>query len=78
MVPLVQTTDHLMLYFYVLASFSIVYIVLIAVNRLYFSPLAKFPRPKLAALTFWYETYYDVLKGGCYVWKITELHEKYG
>ena len=46
--------------------------------RLYFSPVAKFPGPKLAALTFWYEFYYDVVKRGRYTWKIIELHEQYG
>ena len=42
--------------------------------RLYLNPLAKFPGPKLAALTLWYEFYYDVVKRGRYTWKIAELH----
>ncbi|KAI9666683.1 MAG: hypothetical protein M1821_004619 [Bathelium mastoideum] len=42
------------------------------------SPIAKFPGPKLAALSFWYEFYYDVVKGGRYTWKIRELHERFG
>lgn len=48
--------------------------------RLYFSPLAGFPGPRLAAATWLYEFYYDVLKpgGGLYIWKIQELHERYG
>jgi hypothetical protein len=56
----------------------VVYILGGAVYRLYFSPLAKFPGPKLAALTLWYEFYYDVVKKGRYTWKIGELHKKYG
>ncbi|KAF4630224.1 hypothetical protein G7Y89_g7918 [Cudoniella acicularis] len=34
--------------------------------------------PKLAALTLWYEFYYDVWLGGKYVFKIQELHKQYG
>ena len=49
-----------------------------AVYRLYFSPLAKFPGPRLAALTRLYELYYEVVKGGQYTFKIGELHKKYG
>ncbi|KAK5124234.1 hypothetical protein LTR85_001937 [Meristemomyces frigidus] len=41
-------------------------------------PLSKFPGPKLAALTLWYEFYYDVVKRGRYTWRIGEMHEKYG
>ncbi|PVI02270.1 putative P450 monooxygenase [Periconia macrospinosa] len=55
-----------------------VYLVGLGVYRLYFSPIAKFPGPKLAALTFWYEFYHDVVRGGQYVFKIDELHEQYG
>ncbi len=61
-----------------LASIWLVYLMSLAFYRLYFSPLAKFPGPKLAALTLWYEFYYDVIKRGRYTWKIKELHGKYG
>ena len=54
------------------------YVVRLIVSRLVLSPIAKFPGPKLAGLTFWYEFYYDVVKRGRYTWKINELHEKYG
>jgi hypothetical protein len=46
--------------------------------RLVFSPLAKFPGPKLASVTLWYEFYYDVIKNGRYMWEIEKMHEKYG
>ena len=52
-------------------SFKIVY-------RLLFSPLAKFPGPKLAAATGLYEKYYDLISGPRFPWKIQELHQQYG
>ncbi|KAF2717073.1 putative benzoate 4-monooxygenase cytochrome P450 [Polychaeton citri CBS 116435] len=54
------------------------YIVAIAMHRLYISPLAKISGPKLAALTYFYEFYYDALRHGQYLLKVKELHEKYG
>ena len=61
----------------VLGVVLVVYFVVGAIYRVYLSPLAKFPGPKLAALTLWYEFYYDVWFGGQYIWKIRELHEQY-
>ncbi|CZR60166.1 related to trichodiene oxygenase [cytochrome P450] [Phialocephala subalpina] len=49
-----------------------------AIRRLFFHPLAHIPGPKLAALTWWYEFYFDVLQEGRYVFKIQELHKQYG
>ena len=46
--------------------------------RLVLSPLAKFPGPKLAALTRKYESYYEAVQNYEYLWKIKKLHEKYG
>lgn len=46
--------------------------------RLFLSPLAGIPGPQLAAVTSWYEVYYDVWKPAQYVFKIKELHERYG
>jgi len=51
---------------------------ILGIYRLYFHPLAGFPGPKLAALTLWYETYHDVWLRGKFVFKIKEMHEKYG
>ena len=56
----------------------VVYLFGLGVYRLYFSAIAKFPGPKLAALTLWYEFYHDVVRGGQYVFKIDELHAQYG
>jgi hypothetical protein len=33
-----------------------VYLVAQGIWRIYFSPISKFPGPKLAALTYWYVT----------------------
>ncbi|KAF2100410.1 putative cytochrome P450 [Rhizodiscina lignyota] len=62
----------------ILLTAPVVYIVALAVHRLYLSPVSKFPGPKLAALTFWYEFYYDVICKGRYTWKIQQLHRQYG
>ena len=32
----------------------------------------------LIAVTSWYEAYYDIGLRGRYLWKVQELHEKYG
>ena len=57
---------------------SLTSIISTALFRLFLSPLASIPGPTLAALTSWYEFYYDVIKPGQYVWKIKELHTQYG
>ncbi|KAH9206548.1 cytochrome P450 [Leptodontidium sp. 2 PMI_412] len=48
------------------------------IYRLHFSLVSSFPGPRLAALTFAYEFYYDIVNNGQYIWKIQRLHEKYG
>jgi hypothetical protein len=62
------------------ATFVVLFIALvtIAVYRIYFHPLAKFPGPKLAALTFLYEFYFDGVKHGQYTNEIARMHQKYG
>lgn len=41
-------------------------------------PLHKFPGPKLAAASYLYEAWYDLVKVGKYSWEIKAMHEKYG
>lgn len=61
-----------------LGGLFVLYLVGLGAYRLYFHPLAKVPGPRLAALTSWYCTYYDVYLGGQYLWKIRDLHAQYG
>lgn len=46
--------------------------------RIYLFPVAHIQGPRLAALTFWNEIYYDVWLGGKYTWKLLEYHGQYG
>ncbi|UKZ95993.1 uncharacterized protein TrAFT101_010796 [Trichoderma asperellum] len=57
-----------------------IYVVSFIIYRLYFHPLCGIPGPRLAAITSWYETYYDLFKtpSGQYWNKIDELHKEYG
>ncbi|KXJ87359.1 benzoate 4-monooxygenase cytochrome P450 [Microdochium bolleyi] len=41
-------------------------------------PLHKFPGPKLAAAGYFYEAYYDWIRGGRYTQEIKRMHAKYG
>jgi hypothetical protein len=54
------------------------YVATTVVYRLFFHPLARFPGPRLAAVTRWYEGYYDLWQSGQYTFKIGELHKEYG
>jgi hypothetical protein len=54
------------------------YSIYLIVARLLLSPLAQFPGPRLAALTNWYEFYYDVLQQGQLTAHIQKLHDEYG
>jgi len=54
------------------------WLIILTVYRLYFSPIAHFPGPKLAALTQWYEIYYDIYLNGQFTLHVKDLHDIYG
>ena len=60
------------------AAIFLIYALITVIHRLYFSPLADFPGPKIAALTGWYEFYFDIVKRGKYIYEIEKMHHKYG
>ncbi|KAI0389058.1 cytochrome P450 [Xylariaceae sp. FL0594] len=61
-----------------ITALTICYLAAVAVYRLLFHPLARFPGPKLAAVTRYYEAYYDVFLNGQFTFKIADLHREYG
>lgn len=56
----------------------LLYLVSLILYQLFLSPLAKFPGPRLAAVSKLYEKYFDLVKGGRFTWEINRLHEQYG
>lgn len=61
-----------------LAALFFMYLVLCCIYRLTFHPLAKFPGPKLAAITSLWAAYYDLRKNPSLAKKLPALHDKYG
>ena len=54
------------------------YRVSVILYRLFLHPLRKIPGPKFAAATTLYETYYDLVRGGTFTFKIRDLHRQHG
>ncbi|KAL9586172.1 MAG: hypothetical protein Q9212_001093 [Teloschistes hypoglaucus] len=54
-----------------------VYTSLLVLYRLLFSPIARFPGPKLAAATEWYEFYYQLVQNGQWGRQVDKLHDLY-
>lgn len=58
----------------ILALSSLIHTLL---SRLLFHPLHSIPGPRLAALTYWYDCYFDLIKAGQYAFNIKQLHAHY-
>jgi hypothetical protein len=65
------------LFSFVAALFGL-YRLSIIVYRLFWHPLRYIPGPRVAATTTLYETYYDLVKGGRFSFKVRDLHTEYG
>lgn len=61
-----------------LFSLVIFYAVALALYRIFFHPLRRYPGPVLAAVTDWYEAYYNIIKKGGLLLEIERLHELHG
>jgi hypothetical protein len=61
-----------------IAFAAVIYFLSMAFYRLFLHPLAGFPGPMIAAITRYYEAYYDVIQNGQYTFQIAKMHEKYG
>lgn len=63
---------------YITSLLIVLYLAYKCIYNLYFHPLRGFPGPKVAALGSYYEFYHDVIKDGTFLWRIMDMHRKYG
>jgi len=57
---------------------GVIFAAALAIYRITWHHLAKYPGPKLAAVTGWYETYYDCFLLGKFSNHLDEMHRKHG
>ncbi|KAF9077868.1 cytochrome P450 [Rhodocollybia butyracea] len=66
------------MYYLLFLYFAFSSLFVLALYRLFFHPLCEYPGPPLAALTDWYQAYYNIVKGGGLVIKYEQLHKLHG
>ena len=60
-------------------GFLATYLIVGGIWRVYFHPLSHLPGPKLAGLTYFYQSYFDIYPyQGRWLWQQIALHDKYG
>lgn len=60
------------------AAVSFAYVTYLAVQRCYLHPLSRFPGPRLAALTHYYQAYFEIIQDGAFLEHLEKLHAIYG
>jgi hypothetical protein len=67
---------------HIAASCLVIYFVIHRIYRAFYDltshPLAHIPGPRLAAITYLYQTYYSLVGGSRFYIQIGKLHEKSG
>jgi hypothetical protein len=62
-----------------ISVYGTLYLCVLAVYRIYLHRTAHIPGPKLAAITYWYQSYYDLWPHhGRFIFQLRKLHELYG
>ncbi|KAF9056858.1 cytochrome P450 [Rhodocollybia butyracea] len=66
------------MYYLLFLYFAFSSLFVLVIYRLFFHPLHGYPGPTIAALTNWYEAYYNIVKGGSLIAKYEQLHKLHG
>jgi len=61
-----------------IVTFPFIFLIVRAIYRLTLHPLAKFPGPKIAAITSLYQASFDISRSPCFVKILPKLHDRYG
>jgi len=56
----------------------IAYAIYTIIYNVYFHPLAKFPGPPMAGVTFYWKAYVECIANRSFCHELVELHQRYG